>query len=66
MLSSDKINNETGLKFWTGNKIIPHSLVLDIKDNLCFEFIKSFSCLLADCFNININNIIVDEFIKEY
>ena len=62
----DKINNDTGLKFWTGNKIIPHPLIFDINDNDCFEFIKSLSCLLADCFNIQTKNMNVNDYIKEY
>lgn len=62
----DKINKETGLKFWTGNKIIPHPLEFNINDDFCFEFIKCLSLLLANCFSINTNNINIDNFIKEY
>ena len=62
----DKINKETGLKFWTGNKIIPHPLEFDPNDNYCYEFIKSFSCLLANCLNIPIHNINIDDYIKKY
>ena len=62
----DKISKETGLKFWTGNKIIPHPLEFDANDNFCIEFIKSFSCLLANCLNIDIKNINIDDYIKEY
>ena len=32
---------------------------------MCFEFVKSFSCLLAKCLGINIYNINIDEYIKE-
>lgn len=62
----DKINKETGLKFWTGNKIMPHPLEFNIKDEFCFEFIKSLSLLLASCFNVNTKNINIDNYIREY
>ena len=62
----DKINQETGLKFWTGNKRMPHPLKFDINDIMCFEFIKSFSCLLSKCLCINIENIKINDYIKEY
>ena len=62
----DKINNETGLKFWTGNKRLPHPLIFDINEEMCFGFVKSFSCLLAKCLGIDINNINLNEYIKEY
>ena len=62
----DKINKETGLKFWTGNKIIPHPLEFDANDSFCYEFIKSLSCLLANCFSIDTNNISIDDYIKKY
>ena len=61
----DKISKETGLKFWTGNKIMPHPLQFDINEKMCFNFIKSFSNLLAECFGIDIQKINVDEYIKE-
>lgn len=59
----DKINKDTGLKFWTGNKILPHPLIFNINDEICFEFVKSFSCLLAKCLDIDINNININEYI---
>ena len=62
----DKINKETGLKFWTGNKILPHPINFDINDEMCFEFIQSFSCLLAKCLGIEIPNKNINEYIKEY
>ena len=62
----DKISKETGLKFWTGNKILPHPLQFDINEKMCFYFIKSFSCLLAECLGIEIKNIKVDEYVREY
>ena len=61
----DKISKETGLKFWTGNKIIPHPLKFDANDNFCIGFFKSFSCLLANCLNIDIKNINIDDYINE-
>ena len=61
----DKINKDTGLKFWTGNKILPHPLKFNINDEMCYEFIKSFSCLLARSLGININNINIKEYIKQ-
>ena len=61
---SDKIHDETGEKFWSGNKRLPHPLELDLNDNMCFEFIKSFSILLAKCLNINITNINLENHIK--
>ena len=54
---SNYINKETGLKFWTGIKIMPHPLIFNIDDEKCFGFIKSLSCLLADCLCIDIQNI---------
>ena len=62
----DKINKETGLKFWTGNKILPHPLLFEINETMCFNFIKSFSILLAYCLDIDIKNIKIDDYIKEY
>ncbi len=62
----DKINKETGLKFWTGNKILPHPLYFDINDEMCFEFVRSLSCILAKCLGIVIQNKNIDEYIKEY
>jgi len=62
----DKINKETGMKFWTGNKILPHPLLYDIHDKMCFEFVKSFSSLLAYCLDIDIKNINIEEYIKNF
>ena len=62
----DKINKETGLKFWTGNKLLPHPLYFDINDEMCFEFVQSFSCLLAECLGIEIPNKNIKDYIKEY
>ena len=61
---SDKIIKETGEKFWSGNKRLPHPLKFDINDIMCFEFIKSFSCLLAKCLGIDISNIDINNYIK--
>ena len=61
----NKINKDTGLKFWTGNKIMPHPLIFDINETMCFEFIKSFSCLFAECFGFDIKNIKFEEYIRE-
>lgn len=61
----DKINKDTGLNFWTGNKILPHPLTFDINDEMCFEFVKSFSCLLANCLGIEISDDI-NKNIKEF
>ena len=61
---SDKIIQETGEKFWSGNKRLPHPLEFDINNIMCFEFIKSFSCLLAECLGINISKIDIDNYIK--
>jgi ubiquitin-activating enzyme E1 len=63
---SNKIDAETGEKFWSGNKRLPHPLEFDLNDNMCFEFIKSFSCLLAKCLDINISKISIDKYIKNY
>ena len=61
---SNKIVKETGEKFWSGNKRLPHPIKFDINDIMCFEFIKSFSCLLAECLDINISKIDIDNYIK--
>lgn len=63
---SNKIIAETGDKFWSGNKRLPHPLAFDLKDNMCFEFIKSFTCLLARCLDINISNIPINNQIKNF
>ena len=60
------INKETGLKFWTGTKIMPHPLIFNIDDEECFGFIKSLSYLLADCLCIDIRNINLNSNIKVY
>lgn len=62
----DYINSDTGKKFWIGNKRLPHPLEFNIKDEMCFEFIKSFSCNLAFCFNIDISKINVDNCIIDF
>lgn len=62
----NKINKITGKNFWIGYKRLPHPLTLNIENEICFEFIKNFSCLLANCLDIDISNIIIDEKIKDY
>lgn len=66
MYPKDKIDKVTGEKFWSGNKRLPHPLSLDINNDKCFEFIKSFSLLLAKGLNINIPDIPIDKHIKDY
>ena len=61
----DKINDDTGLKFWTGNKILPHPLTFDINEEMCFEFVKSFSYLLIKCLGIDMKSINLDKYVKE-
>jgi ubiquitin-activating enzyme E1 len=63
---SNKIVPETGEKFWSGNNRLPHPLMININDNMCFEFIRSFSCLLAECLGIDIPNKDIDAFIKNF
>ena len=63
---SNKVDSKTGEKFWSGNKRIPHPLEFNINDNMCFEFIKSFSCLLANCLGIDISKIAIDNHIKNF
>ena len=60
------IVEETGKKFWIGNKKMPNPLKFDVNEEQCFGFVKSFSCLLAYCLNINISKINIDEEIKNY
>lgn len=62
---SDKKIAETGENFWSGNKRLPHPLDLDLNDNLCFQFIKSFSCLLASCLDIDVSKIDISNNIKK-
>ena len=62
----EHINKETGLKFWTGNKIMPHPLIFDINDEMCFEFVKNFSILLANCLGIEFKKENINEYIREY
>ena len=61
----EKINKETGLRYWTGNKKMPHPLDYNIYDNQCYEFIKSFSSLLAECLGIDIKNINLKDYIED-
>jgi len=63
---SNKIVPETGEKFWSGNNRLPHPLMININDNMCFEFIRSFSCLLAECLGIDIPNKDIDALIKNF
>ena len=62
----DKIDNDTGLKFWTGNKRLPHPLLFDIDEEMCFEFVKSFSNLLTKCLGIDTSDEKLNEYIKDY
>lgn len=62
----DYTNFDTGKKFWNGNKRLPHPLEFNIKDKICFQFIKSFSCNMAYCFNIDISKLNVDNCIINY
>lgn len=63
---SGKIIAKTGEKFWSGNKRLPHPLTFDLNDNMCHDFITSFSCLLAKCLNINIPKKNITEYIKTF
>ena len=58
--------SKTGEKFWAGNKRLPHPLEFDINNKMCFEFTKSFSCLLANCLDIDISKIQIDNHIKNF
>ena len=62
----NKIDKMTGKNFWIGYKRIPHPLTLNIENEVCFEYIKNCSCLLANCLDIDISNIKIDETIKNY
>ena len=62
----DKINKKTGKNFWIGYKRLPHPLIFNIENEMCFEYIKNFSCLLANCLDIDISNMNIDEKIKNY
>ena len=63
---ADKINDDTGLKFWTGNKILPHPLTFDINEEICFEFVKSFSYLLTKCLGIDTKKLNLNDYIRDY
>ena len=62
----DKINKITGKKFWIGDKRLPHPLSFNLANDICFKYIKCFSCLLANCLDINLVNVNIDESIKNY
>jgi len=62
----NKINKITGKNFWLGYKRLPHPISLNIENEDCFAFIKNFSCLLANCLDIDFSNIKIDEKIKLY
>ena len=61
----DKISKITGKKFWSGSKRLPHPLKLDLNNELCFQYIRSFSLLLSNCLDINIANININEYIMK-
>ena len=62
----NKISKITGKKFWSGSKRLPHPLILDINSELCFQFIKSFSCLLSNALDIDVSNYNINNYIIEY
>ena len=43
------------MKFWTGVNRIPHPLEFDLNKTINFEYIESFSILLAKALSINIS-----------
>jgi len=45
---------------------LPHPFTLNIEKAECFGYIKYFSCLLANCSDIDISNKNIDEKIKNY
>jgi hypothetical protein len=47
--------DKDGNLFWSLPKRPPKVIDFDIKNNLCRDFISSYSCLLANMFNINIS-----------
>ena len=51
----ENTKNKDNTLFWSGSKKIPHPIIFDINDSLCFEFIKLFSYFLAKTLNIKIN-----------
>ena len=62
----NKINEETGKKFWSGLKRLPHSLDYDINEKMCYKFIKSYTSLLSFCLDINSNEKEISENIKKF
>lgn len=43
-----------------------NSLKFDINGNFFDEYVKTLSCLLIECLNIDNKNINIDAYIKEY
>lgn len=50
----------------TENKRIEYTLIFDINEEMYFGFVKIFSCLLDKFLGIDINNIKLNKYIKEY
>ena len=62
----DCINKKTNMKFWTGVNRIPHPLEFDLNKTINFEYIESFSFLLAKALSINFSLIMKKEYIYEF
>ena len=54
-LYPDCINKKANMKFWAGVNRIPHPLEFDLNKTINFEYIESFSILLAKALSINIS-----------
>lgn len=56
--------NPDGSKFWSGSKRVPTPLTYNPKDQLDSQFVLTYSILIAQACNINVN--LTDEQIIEY
>ena len=54
--------NKDGSKFWSGSKRLPHPIIYDANNHLCFSFVKNFAIILARCLGVPVIN--DDNYIK--
>lgn len=66
MYPPDCINKKTNMKFWIGVNRIPHPLQFDLNQTICYDYIESFSYLLAKALSIDAISLLNKEYIYNY
>ena len=56
--------DKDGLLFWNHSRKIPHSIIYDSNDEICFTFIKSMINIYIRIFNLKLDDNINDDYIK--